>query len=67
MRELPRYFPGILSAARICCVVRWVEKAEEMAKQRSVFEERARKERYRRQRTGDENLLFGGEIRRLRV
>ena len=42
--RLPRSFPAIPSAARICCVVRWVrKKPEEMAKQRGTFEEGARK------------------------
>ncbi len=41
------------------------KKPEEMAKQRSVFAEGAKKRNQRR--TGDENLRPGGEIRRLRI
>uniref|UniRef100_A0A8D6PX97 DNA polymerase III subunit alpha n=1 Tax=Klebsiella pneumoniae TaxID=573 RepID=A0A8D6PX97_KLEPN len=42
--QIAQVLSDIPSAARTCCVVRWVrKKPEEMAKQRSIFEDGAKK------------------------
>ncbi len=41
--QIARYFPGILSVARICCVVRWVRKSRRRWPNSVPFLKRARK------------------------